>query len=167
MIKRLRIGEIQSEKIECNPYQKNKFHLILKKARNFILNNHSDIKQKLSEICCKVGVAVVFVPELQNIHISGATRWLSSTKAMIVLSNRHKRDDHFWFSFYHEAGHILLHGKKLVFDDDGSSSSQEELEADNFAANILIPEKKYKNFLKTRITRQSIKNRFNIKTQLQ
>lgn len=37
------------------------------------------------------------------------------TKAVIQLSLRHKTDDHLWFSFFHEAGHVLLHSKKETF----------------------------------------------------
>ena len=37
---------------------------------------------------------------------------------MIQLSARHKSDDHLWFSFFHEAAHVLLHSKKSVFVDE-------------------------------------------------
>ena len=47
--------------------------------------------------------------------VSGATRWVGSDKAIIQLSLRYKTNDHLWFTFFHEAGHILLHGKKELF----------------------------------------------------
>lgn len=40
--------------------------------------------------------------------------WLDDTP-FIQLTGRFKRNDVFWFTFFHEAGHILLHGKKDVF----------------------------------------------------
>lgn len=53
---------------------------------------------------------------------------------------RYKRDDHFWFSFFHEAGHILLHRKhgRLV-DQVGDETTTIEREANDFAAQMLIP----------------------------
>ena len=56
-----------------------------------------------------------------------------------MLSLRHKSNDHFWFSFFHEAGHLLLHGKKLLFVDvDDKIDGADEDEADAFAGNWLI-----------------------------
>lgn len=61
---------------------------------------------------------------------------------MIALTDRFKRDDHFWFSVFHEIGHVFLHGKRLTFlDEDPAKASAEpaEEEASRFAADVLIP----------------------------
>ena len=60
-------------------------------------------------------MAIVFVPELPKLRVSDATRWLAPNKALIQLSLRYKTDDHLWFTFFHGAGHILLHGKREMF----------------------------------------------------
>jgi len=66
---------------------------------------------------------------------------------MIALSLRYKTNDHFWFTFFHEAAHILLHGKKSIFlDKRDGDNSKEETEANQYAGDILIPEKKYREF---------------------
>ena len=54
------------------------------------------------------------MPELPKTGTSGATRWLTPEKALIQLSLRHKSDDQLWFTFFHETGHVLLHGKRVV-----------------------------------------------------
>ena len=71
---------------------------------------------------------------------------------MIALTLRYKSDDQFWFTFFHEAGHIFLHGKSRVFIDgtDHGDDTLEE-EADTFARDFLVPPEKYKAF----ISRQS------------
>ena len=71
---------------------------------------------------------------------SGATRFLSANKALLMLSFRHLSDDHFWFSFFHEAGHLLLHGKKARFLEGDIEQSSKEEEANQFAASELIPD---------------------------
>src|SRR5258708_6279216 len=99
-------------------------------------------------LCASAGVAFVLVPELPKLRICGATRWLSAERALVQLSLFYKRDDHFWFSFFHEAGHILLHGKKEIFvEQERGSKEREEQEANAFAANYLIPATEYDEFV--------------------
>lgn len=155
----LRLGELRADNIECNKYNEKEFKLALQEIRGLTCKNPNLFEPELKKLCLRAGVALVFVAELPGTHLSGATCWLNSDKAMIILSMRHKRDDHFWFSFFHEAGHILLHGKKSVFIDDHKYNSDEENEADEFAGNILIPKKEYQNFLHntSRITKSAIR----------
>lgn len=45
-------------------------------------------------------------------------------------------NDKFWFTLFHEIGHILLHGKKYISIENISYADQDkekEIEADNFA----------------------------------
>ena len=82
----------------------------------------------------------MFVREIKGTRASGAARWLTPTKGLVQLSLRHKTDDHLWFSFFHEAAHLLLHSKKATFVS-GSGDQDEELEqqANHFSASLLIP----------------------------
>jgi len=141
----LRIGELMSESVECAAFNKKKFKAALSEIKE-ATNEPVEIFQKIMiESCRNSGVSLVFVPELPKTHVSGATKWLNSNRAMIILSLRHKMDDHFWFSFFHEAGHILLHGKTEVFiENNKSDRSKKEVEADVFASNFLIPKSNYK-----------------------
>ncbi len=67
-------------------------------------------------------------------------RFLSLTRPMILLSFRYLSDDQFWFTFFHEAGHLVLHGDRCIFlEGDDTLSTEEEDEANAFAANVLIP----------------------------
>ena len=84
-------------------------------------------------------MAFCLVPELKGAPVSGVTRWLSPDKALLQLGLRFHSDDQFWFSFFHEAGHLLRHGKQLVFLEDGEGDERVEAEADAFARHFLIP----------------------------
>jgi Zn-dependent peptidase ImmA (M78 family) len=83
-------------------------------------------------------VAVVFVAEIGKSRVSGSAWWATPARAVIQLSDRYKHEDNFWFAFFHEAAHILLHSKKETFIDDGSEDDELEAEANRFAANTLI-----------------------------
>jgi HTH-type transcriptional regulator/antitoxin HigA len=66
------------------------------------------------------------------------------------LSFRGKTDDHLWFTFYHEAGHVMKHGKRAMFveegDGEGAARDPREAEADAFAQECLIPSGDYNCF---------------------
>ncbi|WP_157594150.1 ImmA/IrrE family metallo-endopeptidase [Streptosporangium amethystogenes] len=96
----------------------------------------------MRDICAQHGVAVVFVGEITGARASGATRWISTDKAMLLLSLRYKTDDHLWFTFFHEIGHILLHGKSDTWIENNiPDDDPKEEEADQFSCDLLIPKK--------------------------
>jgi addiction module HigA family antidote len=144
----LRQGEMDASEIHCVPYRKDKFKAALSEIRSLTMEPDPKVfVPKLQELCAACGVAVVLVPELPKTRISGATQWLSKNKALIQLSLRHKTNDHLWFTFFHEVGHILLHGKKDVFIDMASGDEGEkEDEANKFAGDFLIPKNEYREF---------------------
>lgn len=137
----LRQGEREAEQIDCSAFDKAVFKQVLSDARHW--TNEGDpavFIPHLVKECALAGVAVVLVPAPKGCPVSGATRWLSADKALLMLSLRHKSNDHFWFSFFHEAGHLLLHGKKLLFVDVANRiDGADEDEADSFAGGWLIP----------------------------
>ncbi|EPF17141.1 Plasmid maintenance system antidote protein [Microcystis aeruginosa SPC777] len=135
----LRQGEIEASKINCADYNELKFRDALRQIRSLTIKSIEVFQPQMIELCAAAGVALVFVPELPKTRVQGATRWLGSQKALIQLSDRYKTNDHFWFSFFHEAGHILLHGKRTLFlEGQDIQDTIKEKEADVFAANFLI-----------------------------
>lgn len=144
-----RAGELIARDIVCTPFKPETFRAVLWKARGMTRSAPAEFKQPLVSACAEAGVAVAFVPELPSSGVSGATRWLSPTKALIQLSLRYKRYDQLWFTFFHEAGHILLHGKTQIFleGEDGTQDPKLEEEANRFAWDLLIPPNEFAAFL--------------------
>lgn len=140
----LRIGEIEAAKIPNKPFQRQMFRGVLDSIRKQMVRGLEQTSATVVTECASAGVAVVFVAEVTGARASGAARWLSPTKALIQLSLRHKWEDHAWFSFFHEAGHILYHAKKSAFVErkPGAGSGHLEDEANRFASTILIPLKR-------------------------
>ena len=144
----LRQGERQAYGIACEAFDKSHFRKVLDQARDLTTEDPDHFVPELRTLCAQAGVAVVFVPALPKTGISGATRWLNKDKALIQLSLRYKSDDHLWFTFFHEAGHILLHGKKEMFLEGANGLDPEkEQEANRFAETHLIPSKALTEFI--------------------
>jgi HTH-type transcriptional regulator / antitoxin HigA len=147
----LRQGERLAQGIECAPFNREAFLDMLSKARTLTTSTPDVFCRDLPAAAAACGAAVVFVPELAKAPISGATRWLSPSKALIQLSLRYKTDDHLWFTFFHEAGHIVKHGKNDAFiEDSGQRDETKEGEANVFAASVLIPTAAYQAFVRGR-----------------
>lgn len=139
----LRFGEIESEKIKANKFEETKLKQSLVELKKLTFLPKGFYKT-LQDTCAGCGVIVVYTPYFKKTKVNGAVRWLGDNP-LIQLNSRGAYSDTFWFTFFHEVGHILLHGKKGKFVDfDGDVKNEKEKEADKFAANILIPEDKYK-----------------------
>jgi HTH-type transcriptional regulator/antitoxin HigA len=138
----LRIGEIEMRKLTLAEFNKAAFKNLLQEVREMSAKQPKEFKKRLQKLCADAGVAIVYTMCLPKAPVSGATRWIGKNP-LIQLTDRHKTCDHFWFTFFHEAGHVLLHGKKEIFleDFDGyKEDKQKEKEADEFAAKWLLPE---------------------------
>ncbi|OIO69532.1 MAG: addiction module antidote protein, HigA family [Zetaproteobacteria bacterium CG_4_9_14_3_um_filter_49_83] len=136
----LRQGERRASDIRTAPFNKGRFKATLEELRALTNEtNPSVFIPALMEACAASGVAVVFEPAPTGCPVSGATKWIASDKTLLMLSLRHKTNDHLWFSFFHEAGHLLLHGKKMLFIEGNGLDNEQEDEANQFAANLLIP----------------------------
>jgi HTH-type transcriptional regulator / antitoxin HigA len=135
----IRRGEIEAAQIKCSPFDEQRFKENLATIRKLTAVPVAEQCPRLRTLCAEAGVAFVLVPELPATHINGFTRWLSPSKALIQQSLRHKREDHLWFTFFHEAAHILLHGKKEKFLDFQGRDDPKESEANAWAAEYLIP----------------------------
>ena len=135
----LRLGELEAQKVATQSYDRAKFRTALDEIRKLTVECPEAFETRMVALAAAAGVAVVFVPEIRKCPVSGVARWLTPEKALIQLSLRYKTDDQFWFSFFHEAGHILNDGQKEVFIDEGTRGDEREEQANRFAANLLIP----------------------------
>lgn len=143
----LRAGEILAQRRVCENYDRPKFIEALQHIRKLTASNPVGIWGQAEDLCAKAGVAVVLVPPLPKTHIYGFTRWLTPQKALVQLSLRYKTDDMLWFTFFHEAAHILLHGKKDVFLECRDNRDGKENEADSWASETLISSKEWSRFM--------------------
>ena len=143
-----RLGELKAKRQECADFNESKFKKAMKEIRGLTQVPINEAIESAQQMTNRAGVALVLVKPLPKIALSGAAWWLSPRKAIIQLSARHKSDDHLWFSFFHEAAHILLHSKKFVFVDKTNDSDADlEIEANKWAANALVAQSDWERFV--------------------
>ncbi len=145
----LRKGELQAQQIKTKPFDKEAFRSLLQHIRALTQTAPEEFQKRVVNSCAEVGLAVVFIPPIKGAPVYGATRWLTPEKALIQLSLRGKFEDLLWFTFFHEAAHILLHGKKEIFIEGEDSHDEREQRADRFARDLLIPPAAFRQFVKS------------------
>ena len=137
----LRQGEIVAANLECAKFNVERFRTSLQEVRKLTrVKDPTEFLPKLERLCAACGVAVVILRAPQGCRASGATKFISADKAMLLLSVRYRSDDHFWFTFFHEAGHLVLHDCAALFiEGKNLLSTHEEREADAFSEELLVP----------------------------
>lgn len=137
----LRQGEIQASALTSTvAYSEKNLKSSLPYMKQLMVEDSDDFYPKLQQLCADCGIKLIYTKCLPKAPINGATRWINDTP-VIQLSNRNKRYDIFWFNFFHEVGHILLHGKKDIFLEKAGCFEQDpikEAEADRFASNLML-----------------------------
>lgn len=108
-----------------------------------LTKNHNDFYPLITEEFRKAGVILVILPNLSGSKINGATKKIGS-KIMLMVNDRRLNADTFWFTLYHEIGHIMEGDYGISFDKE--LGEREEL-ANRFAEDHLIPPDKYKEFI--------------------
>lgn len=155
----LRYGEIQANKEEYPKFNIDLLKENTYKIRMLVNKSFLDVLDKVKKLLKECGVALVYESHLPNTYVNGVTYKITCDKAIIMISDRGKRDDSLWFTLFHEIGHLIKHSKKEVFLDlDDTEVTDIEKEANDFARNVLIPNVLYNKFLNSNkyITEQSI-----------
>ena len=147
----LRQGEILASKMQVADFNERKFKNNLEKIKGIMAVQPPDFFQKLQSLCAGAGVKIVYTPCLPKAPISGSSRWINDTP-LIQLSARYGQNDRFWFTFFHEAGHILMHGKKYISLENielSESEADKEKEADEFSVNWTFTTEQEEEVLKS------------------
>lgn len=146
----VREAEIVARELELADFSERRLLGSLEEMRKLTRTRAEEVLDPLQQICAAAGIALVLIPELKNTGISGCARWLSERKGLIALTLRYKKDDQFWFTVFHEIGHILLHRSRRSFIVDNAKEDLSdrivdpemqsyETEANQFARDTLIP----------------------------
>ena len=138
----LRKGELEARERVTADYDADVFRAALGDIRQLTEDPPAKFVPAMTDLCAQAGVALCLVPELPKSGANGSARWLSDRKAMIQMSIRGKWADIFWFTFFHEACHLLHRRTRRRIVIDGIADPDTaglKAEADEFARDLLIP----------------------------
>ena len=107
--------------------------------------NHESFLPIVQNAFSEAGVILVVLPNLNNSGINGATKKVDG-KILLMVNDRRHYADTFWFTMFHEIGHIMNGDYGITFEDNKDKS---EKEADEYAQNKLIPKELYETFIKS------------------
>lgn len=155
----LREGELEADMVSTRPLHVDNLLDRMEAIRKLSLVRRPELfLPKLKSLCAEAGVAVVLQRAPQGCRASGASRMVASDKAMIMLSFRGLSDDRFWFTVFHELGHVVLHRAQTFVDTDIDAEAQDETEreANEFASRCIIPERREDEFERLHATKDAV-----------
>lgn len=155
----LRQGELQAKQIEAPIYDVKRLKSNIPAMRQLMVEQPVNFFSHLQKLCLQAGVVLLFTPKIPKVPLSGSTRWINNTP-LIQLTARYKKNDSFWFTFFHELGHVILHGKKYISlenVDFAAADPKKEEEAHQFAVNHTFTKEQEREVLQnTTITEQDV-----------
>jgi HTH-type transcriptional regulator / antitoxin HigA len=136
----LLLGERRARCQALPKFDRSAFQSAVSEIRKLTTKDPEDFEPQLKELCKQAGVAVVFEKPISQTGLFGSARWFDTDRAIIQMSLRMKTNDHFWWTFFHEAAHIMLHQGRNFFDDYSAKAERAdaEIEADKWALEVLV-----------------------------
>jgi addiction module HigA family antidote len=149
----VQIATNKALKIDAPKYNKKKFEKSVEYALT-LTKNHDEFYPLIKESFLEAGVKFIILPNISGSKTNGATKKLGDN-IMLMVNDRRLNADSFWFTLFHEIGHIINGDYGISFENE--TGNQEEV-ADKYAEDRLIPPDEYKEFLnRKKYDLQSIK----------
>lgn len=130
-----------------------------------IFNDNHNTLNRVSRTFSEYGVKFCIVPKLPHASIDGFSFYDKGCPC-IVITKRFDRIDNLAFAVLHEVGHLKMHlatnsvGKISLINPDIEQLAKEEEQANEYAANILIPEDVWKQQPQVILSPRVIQARF-------
>jgi len=110
----IRYGEIQSSKDVYPKYNEEKLSNSVSEIRDLVSKPFLSVLDEIKSILTDCGISLVYEPHLPNTYVNGVAYKMTSDKAIIMISDRGKKDDILWFTLFHEIGHLLIVKRKYL-----------------------------------------------------
>lgn len=158
----LMLGEEKARGMDLATFDAERFLAAAHAIRALTLANPAEFGPRMTALCAEAGVALVFEKPIGSTRLYGSARWFDRDHALIQMTLRMKTNDHFWWTFFHEAAHLLLHrGRSFVDQEqDGESADPFEQEADRWAEKILVGRAHFEDFAMRRPRSEAAIRRF-------
>jgi HTH-type transcriptional regulator / antitoxin HigA len=134
----LLLGEAKARAMNLSRFDQSRFLQGIAEIRTLTVKPPEVFGPRMKALCRASGVALILEKPLSKTCLFGSARWFDADRAIIQMSLRMKTNDHFWWTFFHEAGHITLHRGRNFLDDKAGEGTGVEDEADEWARRQLF-----------------------------
>ena len=138
----VQIATNKALKIDAPRFNKRKFEEAVKYALT-LTRNHEEFYPLIRKAFLEAGVIFVILPNISGSRTNGATKKVGDN-IMLMVNDRRLNADSFWFTLFHEIGHIINGDYGISFDKE---TGEQEEAANKYAEDSLIPPEKYQEFL--------------------
>ena len=109
-----------------------------------LTKSHYDFYPLIKKAFLDAGVIFIILPNIVGSKINGATKKVGD-QIMLMVNDRRLYSDTFWFTLFHEIGHIMHGDYGISFEEE---INQSEILANKYAADLLIDPDQYAKFIK-------------------
>lgn len=138
-------------KVISTKFDKKYMNDLINDMKHIMCKENGNLQKALNDTLEKYGIIFSVARNFRGAPVHGYISQKEDGKYEMVLTIRGAFADIFWFSLFHEIGHIVNGdiGKNLKFLDDGSDNDKETA-ADFFASNMLLSPESYELFIRKR-----------------
>ncbi|MCT0163164.1 HigA family addiction module antitoxin [Lactiplantibacillus pentosus] len=141
----LELAVNNARNVTTNKYRKTKLVQLLPTIRKMNVQDPQDFYPKLKKLLLDCGIVLIALPQMPGARLNGATKKFKNGSVLLMITDRNKSADIFWFSLIHEIGHIYYEDFYSDYDDQAQYEKKEQA-ADKFASEFFIPYQDYEAF---------------------
>ena len=150
----VQIATNEALKTDAPKFNRKKFELAAQYALS-LTTKHNEFYSLIKKAFMDAGVIFVILPNISGSKINGATKKVGD-HIMLMVNDRRLNADSFWFTLFHEIGHIINGDYGISFEKE---NGEQEEAANKFAQDSLIPSNQYQKFVEdAKFDLQSIKD---------
>lgn len=138
----VQIAVNEALKINAPKFNRKNFENSAKYALS-LTRDHKTFYPLIYDAFLKAGVIFIILPNISGSKTNGATKKIGDN-IMLMVNDRRLNADSFWFTLFHEIGHIMNGDYGISFEKE---SGELEESADKYAEDALIPPEAYQAFL--------------------
>ena len=124
---------------------------LVSELKTVMCANERDLPKKLTQVLAEYGICFNLVHNFRGAPVHGYIERKEDQTYQMVLTLRGAYADIFWFSLFHELGHIVngdLGRSGSLIDVQDSKDQRREEQADLFAGNALLEPESYQQFVR-------------------
>lgn len=138
----VQIATNEALKTDAPKFNRKKFELAAQYALS-LTTKHNEFYSLIKKAFMDAGVIFVILPNISGSKINGATKKVGD-HIMLMVNDRRLNADTFWFTLFHEIGHIINGDYGISFEKE---KGEQEMAANRYAEDCLVPPEAYQKFV--------------------